>query len=257
MPRYKKLPESVFLKFHSPISLKPGWYKTGNPREAPSEEDQVLHIENGEANWYKGSNTVDLHRVDGPAHENDNGRREWLFNGKEHRIDGPAVEWGDDYREWWVDGELHREDGPAIEYSDGAKDWYIHGEQIRVSSQEQFKEMLDRYHHGGSPVLLTNGDQIWYKNGVIHREDGPAVITDGGGYHWMQNGEYHRESGPAIEDDETKSWYIHGKLHREDGPAVVDSDGNEEWWVRGEQISISTLEELHGVLRGHRKDDER
>ena len=26
--------------------------------------------------------------------------------------------------------------------------------------------------------LLDNGDKVWYLNGKIHREDGPAVVVD-------------------------------------------------------------------------------
>ena len=36
-----------------------------------------------------------------------------------HRIDGPAIEKVDGKREWLLNGKPHREDGPAVEYSDG------------------------------------------------------------------------------------------------------------------------------------------
>lgn len=44
---------------------------------------------------------------------------------------------------------------------------------------------------------------MWYKNGVLHRLDGPAVII------WDHN-------GIKIEEN----WYKDGKLHRLDGPAI-------------------------------------
>lgn len=43
-----------------------------------------------------------------------------------------------------------------------------------------------------------DGKTRWYKDGVLHREDGPAVIGK----------------------DEHKEWWVNGKLHREDGPAI-------------------------------------
>ena len=53
------------------------------------------------------------------------------------------------------------------------------------------------------------GNKRWYLNGLLHREDGPAVEYLTG----------------------TKVWYLNGKYHREDGPAVEYADGNKEWWL--------------------------
>jgi len=51
-----------------------------------------------------------------------------------------------------------------------------------------------------------DGTKEWYRNGKLHREDGPAIEYNYG----------------------TKYWYRNGKLHREDGPAIEDSDGTKE-----------------------------
>lgn len=56
-----------------------------------------------------------------------------------------------------------------------------------------------------------NGDREWYKEGKLHREDGPAI-------EWA-NGE--------------KEWYKEGKRHRTDGHAIECRDGTKEWWVNG------------------------
>ena len=56
------------------------------------------------------------------------------------------------------------------------------------------------------------GDEVWYKDGELHREDGPARIHSNG----------------------TKVWYKDGKLHREDGPAVIKKDGTKRWYLNGE-----------------------
>lgn len=49
----------------------------------------------------------------------------------------------------------------------------------------------------------------WFSNGVLHRENGPAVLYKQGYQEWWRN----------------------GKLHREDGPAIISSDGTEEWFL--------------------------
>ena len=65
------------------------------------------------------------------------------------------------------------------------------------------------------------GDKWWWKNGGLHRDDGPAVeFTDG-----------------------YKAWYQNDEMHREDGPAVVDANGHKEWFLRGKQLT----EEEHRI----------
>ena len=50
-----------------------------------------------------------------------------------------------------------------------------------------------------NPIIDSNGTQKWYKEGNLHRDDGPAII-------WS---------------DGTQRWYIDGRFCREDGPAVI------------------------------------
>jgi hypothetical protein len=59
----------------------------------------------------------------------------------------------------------------------------------------------------------TDGTRYWYRNGLLHREDGPAV-------EWA---------------DGSREWWLHGELHRIDGPAIERADGTLEWWYDGEQ----------------------
>ena len=64
-----------------------------------------------------------------------------------------------------------------------------------------------------NPVIDRYGDQRWYNiDGLIHREDGPALIRAIGTQNWYKYGKIHREDGPAvIFTDNTKWWYINGK----------------------------------------------
>lgn len=69
------------------------------------------------------------------------------------------------------------------------------------------------------------------RNGLPHRDDGPAIIRTDGRQYWYRNGKQHRDDGPAvILSDGTHCWYRNGKLHRENGPAIICPDGAQEWY---------------------------
>ena len=75
---------------------------------------------------------------------------------------------------------------------------------------------------------------VHYVDGVVHREDGPAVIDYHESQFYYQNGKCHREDGPAIIWSNGSEDYIqNGKFHREDGPARIFSSGAKEYWVNG------------------------
>ena len=84
------------------------------------------------------------------------------------------------------------------------------------------------------------GDKVWYKDGLLHREDGPTVEYFSGTKVWYKEGDFHREDGPAIErSNGDKEWWKGGLLHREDGPACEYADGDKEWWLNGIEYSES------------------
>ena len=60
-------------------------------------------------------------------------------------------------------------------------------------------------------IVGEYGTKLWYLNGKLHREDGPAYIGANG----------------------DKCWYINGNRHREDGPAYIGANGDKEWWING------------------------
>ncbi len=79
-----------------------------------------------------------------------------------------------------------------------------------------------------------DGTKRWYRNGELHRKDGPAVVTARGSKRWFRNGYAHRDDGPAIENvDGLRVWYRDGLLHREDGPAIEYANGTKEWYRDG------------------------
>jgi hypothetical protein len=90
-----------------------------------------------------------------------------------------------------------------------------------------------------------NKTKIWFKEGKIHREDGPASECPDGTRFWYKEGKLHREDGPAREyPDGRKIWHKKGKQHRKDGPAVEYPDGRKKWWIEGNHYSSEILSEL-------------
>ncbi len=208
--------------------------------------------------WYKDGK---IHREDGPAVEYEDGAEFWWFEGKRHREGGPAVEKSNRYKEWYMNGLLHREDGPACEYPGGTKHWYLEGQEY---SEKEFNEKIKKPAAKKAAVKKTvvkktatvqvlklkmdelvpknytgimeraNETKHWYKEGLWHREDGPAVEFSDGEKWWYKEGKRHRVDGPAVECfDGTKQWFLHGNLHREDGPAVEFSNGDKVWYKEG------------------------
>lgn len=130
-------------------------------------------------------------------------------------------------------GEKHRDDGPAVIIktpTDGLmikQEWYKNGKLHRLD---------------GPAIDLVPEQQEWYKDGERHRVGGPAFVYNDPKYpslskqEWWQNGVLHREDGPARITNNSEYWYRNGKLDRDDGPAVIQSNGGTtEWFKDGER----------------------
>ena len=96
--------------------------------------------------------------------------------------------------------------------------------------------------------LMNHSGRLEYHivDGLLHREDGPALITYSASY-WFINGRLHREGDePAMvfSDQILMSWWKNGKRHRIDTPAVVHGGLDDEWWVNG----VKYREETHFKL---------
>ena len=90
-------------------------------------------------------------------------------------------------------------------------------------------------------TVSPDGTKRWVnEDGKRNREDGPAVILSDGSEMWYKNGFTHREDGPAaIFTNGSKFWYRHGKLHREDGPAAIYSAELKEWFLNHKHYSFT------------------
>jgi len=93
----------------------------------------------------------------------------------------------------------------------------------------------------GRIVSDDNYKEEWYKDDVLHREDGPAVtyfLPSHTESFWLVNGKVHREGGPAYIDSKgMMMWYKNGHWHREDGPAVIRENGMKIWAFEGATLT--------------------
>jgi hypothetical protein len=148
------------------------------------------------------------------------GTKVWYLNGKYHRVDGPAIEYPDGGKDWFLIGQRHREDGPAREY-DGRKEWWLNGvhcteteweklvngesltssgvtvaTEAKVSKVEPIKVKASSEIPKGFTGIAEhpNGSKLWYLNGKLHREDGPAVEWADGRKEWWLNGKQYSET---------------------------------------------------------------
>jgi len=115
--------------------------------------------------------------------------------------------------------------------TDGSiNEWYFVSQNIDLTKTSN--DFFQRFKHNINWVwILENktittkfaqkfhkeiGSKRWYKNGKLHRENGPAVIWPDDRKAWCKDGQFHREDGPAlICIDGTKQWFEYGILLKE------------------------------------------
>jgi hypothetical protein len=89
-----------------------------------------------------------------------------------------------------------------------------------------------------NPWTDDAGNQFWYTDYALHRDDGPAVIYKEGDLFWYQQGKIHREGAPAfIRNNGDLFWYLHDKLHRLNGPAAITKQSGHAWYINGVDIT--------------------
>ena len=130
------------------------------------------------------------------------------------------------------------------------------------SNSEFMYEKVCLHHQPHGCIATENQIQIWYKEGLIHRDDDlPAVISEDNTEwnirtctyirfenifsvdiykskkYWYKKGRLHRDNDlPALCSNGTQEWYINGKLHRDgDLPAIVYQNGNQKWQLSTEK----------------------
>lgn len=108
-------------------------------------------------------------------------------------------------------------------------------------------------------TIDERGNQRWYLNGKLHREDGPAIeYCNNGDKYWLIEGRPHRTDGPAtVWSDGSYIWSVNGETHRIDGPAMyIKSMDHEIWFYHGvlyEDVDDMPLELFFGYLKWTRE----
>lgn len=93
------------------------------------------------------------------------------------------------------------------------------------------EEMHQKY--GTVGLFLTDESEVYFKNGKLHRLDGPAVTIYWSNQkreqYWFKEGNLHREDGPAYISNhkdngkiQCEKYAIYGGLHRENAPAKIE-----------------------------------
>lgn len=198
----------------------------------------IVKVDSNSQRWYKEDGRT-LHRDNGPAVIASDGSKFWYKENMLHRDGGPAIEYSDGSKSWYKNGLLHREGNPAVITNDGRREWWVNG----------------IYGRDGAPSTIeANGDETWYLDGKFlykknsngdiielpndNKEKQYTVNVDDEKMVWKLNGVIHRDDGPAVEYfDGTKEWYDNGEriTHEEFCIRASASRGN----VRPNQPEIS------------------
>lgn len=106
------------------------------------------------------------------------------------------------------------------------------------------------YYHNNELVngFIKDDNQIRsFKNGILHRSDGPAIVYCNYHYHnndfiaWYENGKKHRVDGPAVQFiNSIHSWHLENNDIR---------TGYYQWWYKGKCIDCSSQEEFERIIK--------
>lgn len=67
----------------------------------------------------------------------------------------------------------------------------------------------------------------YYRNGKLHRDDGPAVIKPDGTQEWYKEGKLYRKDRPFIYTYSVANWHKEGIISKNKKPTNLSKDTNE------------------------------
>lgn len=63
-------------------------------------------------------------------------------------------------------------------------------------------------------TIYSDGSKEWYKDGLVHRDNGPAFVSADGWAEWRIEGRLHREDGPAVmKNGQAVAWALNGQRY--------------------------------------------
>ena len=206
--------------------------------------DAICHIKDGI-----------FHNESGSACTDSYGNKFWLILGFRHRENGPAIQYSNGNKEWWYKDTMY---GLNESYTNNTwmekvkelkkqEDNNIINVKNKYLKEQENPKMIEFKKYSDVPKDFTGicktldcNSIRHYKDGLVHREGGPAVITENGDLYYYINGLLHRTDGPAFDCvNGHKEWFVNGKCHRFNGPAIEDENGYKEWFIEGISYSES------------------
>jgi hypothetical protein len=141
-------------------------------------------------------------------------------------------------------------------------DWADPEDAGERAIEEHCLEYPLRHHCETGPAIIWTTCCEYYRDGQLHRDNGPAVIDfDGSCHAYYRNDELHREDGPAVVlsvgrlfeievptgsfcvAGPAELYFRDGELHRpiEEGPAVIAGTrgDRQEYWEHGKHLTLS------------------
>jgi hypothetical protein len=125
---------------------------------------------------------------------------DWVLRDFDFRFGGPGIYGDHFYNQFYLDDQcrFHKDGGPAFKNMEGDAVWFRHGL---------------RHRDGDEPAFTSKEGKVWYKDGKIHRDGKPAAeYADGRAEWWLE--------GIKLTDDEAKAYKE--KLPREEWRAAAD-----------------------------------
>lgn len=109
----------------------------------------------------------------------------------------------------------------------------------RVNSEQKTKVWYKKgviHRDNDKPAFVNEFLEAYYQDGLRHRDnDLPAVVHKDGAKEWFVKGLRMRtqdKNPTVITGDGSQLWHDpKGNLHNFDGPAVIAGDGTREWWI--------------------------
>ena len=68
------------------------------------------------------------------------------------------------------------------------KKYYVTVDECYTTRWYKDAKCTIRHRENGPAIEYSNGDRVWYQNGLLHRIDGPAVEWARGNKDWFING---------------------------------------------------------------------
>jgi hypothetical protein len=80
--------------------------------------------------------------------------------------------------------------------------------------------------------IHIDNKKIHYKNGLIHRDNKPAI-----------------DNSKMINNILLEAWLQNGSYHRIDGPALIFKDGSKWWYYNDKRVRCNSQEEFERKIK--------